>query len=153
MTPGTDLVDSRWKLGAITAAWARQPMEQALEGVAETGVRYVEFASIPGYVDHFVPEHVGSGQVDAIRAVLDRVELGATSMSPGADLTTTAGAAPALGITYVNNGSGSDGSRDQNERFFANIAELAGLAERHDVIIAIYWQGRRPEREVVHIAP
>ena len=57
------------------------------------GSRYVEFASIPGYVDHFVPDHVRSGQVDAIRAVLDRLELEATSMSPGADLTTTAGAA------------------------------------------------------------
>ena len=126
-------------------------LERALQGISRNGLKYVELASLPGYCEHFEPQDMSPGDVQAIAKLVDRYHLIPISMSGHCDLGTEEGVAQFqarmefardLGMKIINTGTGENTTdAEGQERFYRNIAALAEQAEAWDLVIALETHG------------
>jgi len=138
------------RLGANTGSYYHHPVEQALEGIAAAGFRYVELAAIRGVVEH-VPLYAGDNELKSIRDMSRRIGLTPVSLSGHSDLTQEAGIADArecmricerLDIAILNTAVGGAFNEDEDESaFLANIQGLASEAQAMGITIALEIHG------------
>ena len=70
-------------------------MEEALEGIAAAGYKFVELTAVRGWTEH-VPLEADAKTLGSIQRMLNRLELVAISLSGHSDLTTKDGLALGL---------------------------------------------------------
>ena len=138
------------QLGANTVCYQPYRLEDALDGIAAAGYRYVELASIPGFVEH-VPLEADAAELNAVHRMLDDADLIPISFSGHSDLTTRKGIQEGqcalnickhLGIGILNTSVGGSFNEDEDEEaFMANIHDFADLAAAHGVLIGIEIHG------------
>jgi sugar phosphate isomerase/epimerase len=137
------------QLGCNTAGYLRQTLARALDGIAASGVRYVEFGSIPGYIEHVLPDKISTAETKALAADLDARGLVPISMSAGADLGTDEGVryiehclrfGHELGMGFINTGTGPGQPEARKEAVVANLRALCETAEATEVFIALETQ-------------
>jgi len=137
-------------LAANTVCYKPYGLEEALEGIATAGYRYVELAAIPGFVEH-VPLEADSAALSEVQRLLNDVGLIPISVSGHSDLTTPKGVREGqcalnicrhLGIGILNTSVGGSFNEDEDEgAFLANIHEFADLAAEQGVVIGIEIHG------------
>jgi L-ribulose-5-phosphate 3-epimerase len=136
------------RLGCNTAGFLRQPLERALDGIAALGIVYVEFGSIPGYIEHVLPDRK-TPEPSALRAALESRGLKAVSVSAGADLATPEGFAyieswlrygQELGLEFINTGTGPGTPSERGAAVLENLRRLAPVAESTGVYVALETQ-------------
>lgn len=121
--------------------------DEALQGIAEAGFRYVELSAVPGWTEH-VDLDADTGE---LRRKLDGYGLSPVSLSAHSDLTTADGLehgvkavrwAGEYGIPIVNTAVGGHQSADENEAaFLGNIQALADEAEAAGVVLGLEIHG------------
>jgi sugar phosphate isomerase/epimerase len=121
--------------------------DEALEGIAEAGFRYVELTAVPGWTEH-VALDTPPGEV---RKKLESYGLEAVSISGHSDLTTPDGLEHGLkavrwaadyGLPIMNTAVGGHQSADENEAaFLGNMGKLADAAESAGVVVALEIHG------------
>jgi sugar phosphate isomerase/epimerase len=134
-------------LAGHTNTYHTYGFDEALQGIAEAGYRYVELSAVPGWT-----EHVDLDTPPAeVRRKLESFGLEAVSLSGHSDLTSREGLehgvkavhwAAEFGIPIMNTAVGGHQSADENEAaFLSNIGELADAAEAADVVVALEIHG------------
>jgi len=121
--------------------------DEALEGIAAAGFKYVELTAVPGWTEH-VDLDADQGE---LRRKLDGYGLNPVSISAHSDLTTPDGLEHGLkavrwaaeyGIPIVNTAVGGHQSADENEAaFLGNINALADEAERAGILVGLEIHG------------
>ncbi len=136
-------------IGCNTAGYLRQPLDRALDGIAALQITYVEFGSIPGYIEHVIPTRMSAAEKRTLREKLDSRGLIPISVSAGADLATPDGAeyieewlrfAREFGMQYINTGTGPGKPAERREAVLATLRRIARAAERADVYVALETQ-------------
>jgi L-ribulose-5-phosphate 3-epimerase len=133
-------------LAGHTNTYHTYGLEEALEGIAGAGYRYVELSAVPGWT-----EHVALNGKEELRRRLDDVGLAPVSLSAHSDLTTREGLehgvnavrwAADFGIPIVNTAIGGHASQEEDETaFLGNVEELADAAEEAGVVVALEIHG------------
>jgi L-ribulose-5-phosphate 3-epimerase len=134
-------------LAGHTNTYHTYGFEEALEGIASAGYRYVELSAVPGWT-----EHVDLATPPAeVRRKLESYGLEAVSLSGHSDLTTRDGLehgvkavrwAAEYGLPIMNTAVGGHQSADENEAaFLGNVGELADVAEDVGVVVALEIHG------------
>jgi L-ribulose-5-phosphate 3-epimerase len=133
-------------LAGHTNTYHTYSLEQALEGIAGAGYRYVELSAVPDWT-----EHVALNGGDELRRRLSDFGLAPVSLSAHSDLTTRDGLehgvkavrwAADFGIPIVNTAIGGHASQEEDEAaFLGNIEELADAAEEAGVVVALEIHG------------
>ena len=129
------------RLGCNTVLFGGADLGTALAQIAWAGYRYVELAAIKGMCEHVSPD-LGPAERQEVRRSLAGYGLEATAMEAA---TTDRGRlerlfdlAGALGVPIVNIGSGgTSGDDESTERAIAQVGELARLAGRHGLRLAV----------------
>lgn len=121
-------------------------LDEALDGIAAAGFRYVELAAVPGWT-----EHVAFDDGRALRRRLEEAHLEPVLLSAHSDLTTREGVehglaairwAAGFGIPVVNTAIGGHAGQEEDEQaFLANVGELAGAAASAGVVVALETHG------------
>ena len=121
-------------LACSTHSYHGYALERALEGIAKSGLQYVELAAIPGHTDHVCPERMSPADVDELRALVSGYGLTISSISGHCNLATDEGLklfqarldlAEQLGVQIVNTADGETGTEEGRERFYRNLAAAA----------------------------
>lgn len=138
------------RLGAHAGSYHGHPLEQALEGIAAAGFKYVELTSIRGVLEQ-VPVEATEQELRETECLLRRAGLEVIALSGHSDLTTKNGVADArralrncerLGAGILTTAVGGAFNEDENEQaFLAHIHALAGEAEKKQVKIALEVHG------------
>ncbi len=129
------------RLGCNTVLFAGADLATALAQIAMTGYRHVELAAIGGMCEHVSPDFTPA-QVGEVRRLVADHGLEATAIEVGrpdrARLERLFGLAGDLGAPIVNIGSGGQtGDEESTRQAIAQIGELARLAGRHGVRLAV----------------
>jgi sugar phosphate isomerase/epimerase len=74
-------------LAASTNSYHTYGLDEALEGIAQAGLRYVELCAVRGWTEH-VPLEATDAQITELKAKLDGLGLQASALSGHSDLTT-----------------------------------------------------------------
>jgi sugar phosphate isomerase/epimerase len=135
------------QLAGHTNSYHTYGFDDALEGIAGAGYRYVELSAVPGWTEHVDLDC----PPNEVRQKLDRHGLEAVSLSAHSDLTTREGLdhgikgvqwAAAYGIPIVNTAVGGHQSADENEAaFLDNAQQLADAADATGVVVALEIHG------------
>jgi len=138
------------RLGGHTNSYHTYSLEEALEGIAGAGYRYVELSAVPGWTEH-VPLGADEKTLGKIQRMLNKLGLIAVSLSGHSDLTTREGLAQGLqalelcerlGIDIMNTAIGGHYSEDEDEAaFMDNIGQLAAAAAERDIMLGIEIHG------------
>jgi sugar phosphate isomerase/epimerase len=138
------------RLGGHTNSYHTYSLEEALEGIATAGYRYVELSAVRGWTEH-VPLEADAKTLGRIQRMMNQLGLISLSLSGHSDLTTKAGLADGLlavdlcermGIAIMNTAIGGHYSESEDEAaFMGNIHELADYAAARDVLLGIEIHG------------
>lgn len=138
------------RLGGHTNSYHTYSLEEALEGIAAAGFKYVELISARGWTEH-VPLDADAKTLGKIQRMLHRLDLIPMSLSGTANLTTKEGVqwgmmslelCERLGIDIMNTPIGGHSSEHEDEgAFMANIHELADYAAERDIMIGLEIHG------------
>lgn len=138
------------RLGGHTNSYHTYSLEQALDGIAAAGFKYVELSAVRGWTEH-VPLDADEKTLGKIQRMLNERGLIAVSLSGHSDLTTKEGLKDALraldlaerlGIGIMNTAVGGHYSEQEDEAgFMANINELADAAAAKNITIGIEIHG------------
>ena len=125
------------RLGGHTNTYHTYSLEEALEGIAAAGYKFVELTAVRGWTEH-VPLEADAKTLGSIQRMMNRLDLVAISLSGHSDLTTKDGLALGLkaldicermGIDIMNTAiGGHQGENEDEEAFMDNIHELADAA-------------------------
>jgi L-ribulose-5-phosphate 3-epimerase len=137
-------------LAGHTNSYHTYTLDEALEGIAAAGFKYVELSAVRGWTEH-VPLEAAPADIAAIKAKLARWGLTASALSGHSDLTTATGLVdgkkavdlcPQLGITLMNTAIGGHYSENENKAaFMGHIHELADYAAERGVLISLEVHG------------
>ena len=137
-------------LAGHTNSYHTYTLDEALDGIATAGFKYVELSAVRGWTEH-VPLEATPADIAAIKAKLAHWGLTAASLSGHSDLTTATGLVdgkkavdlcPQLGITLMNTAIGGHYSENENKAaFMGNIHELADYAAERGVLISLEVHG------------
>ncbi len=140
----------RNRLGGHTNSYHTYSLEQALEGIAGAGYKYVELSAVRGWTEH-VPLDADAKTLGGIQRQLNQLGLIAVSLSGHSDLTTADGLADGLtaldicermGIDIMNTAVGGHSSHDESEAaFMSNIHTLAAAAAARNIMLGIEIHG------------
>lgn len=117
-------------LSCSTHSYHGYSLERALEGIARSGLKYVEVAAIPGHTEHVKPEVMSVGDMKELKDKLTSYGLKATSISGHSPLNTKDGLAlflkrlelaEMLNIKYVNTADGDTTTDAGKQAFLENI--------------------------------
>ncbi|MCB1496779.1 MAG: sugar phosphate isomerase/epimerase [Bauldia sp.] len=138
------------RLGGHTNSYHTYSLEEALEGIAAAGYRYVELSAVRGWTEH-VPLEADAKELGRIQRMMNSLGLVSLSLSGHSDLTTKEGLADGLlavdlcermGIGIMNTAIGGHYSEDEDEdAFMGNIHELADYAAARDIRLGIEIHG------------
>ncbi len=125
-------------------------LDEALEGIAGAGFKYIELSAVRGWTEH-VPLEATDAQLEQIKAKMDHLGLQASCLSGHSDLTTAEGVVDGkkavvlcqkLGLTIMNTAIGGHYSEDEDRSAFMNhIHELADYAADYGVMLALEVHG------------
>lgn len=125
-------------------------LDEALEGIAAAGFRFVELTAVRGWTEH-VPLDADAKTLGGIQRKLHNLGLIPVSLSGHSDLTTKAGLEDGilaldlcerLGIDLMNTAVGGHSSVDESEEaFFAHIGALADAAAQRGIMLGIEIHG------------
>ena len=129
------------QLGCNTVLFSTVDLATALTHIAWAGYQHVELAAVAGMCEHVSPAFDPAG-VREVRRMLADQGLEATAMEAATTdrtrLEALFGLAGELGVPVVNVGSGGITGDDESTRqAIAHIRELAGLAGRYGVRLAV----------------
>lgn len=140
----------RNRLGGHTNSYHTYSLEEALEGIAAAGYRYVELTAVRGWTEH-VPLEADAETLGRIKRQMDELGLTAISLSGHSDLTTKDGLELGLkaldicermGIEIMNTAIGGHYSEQEDEEaFMGNIHELADAAAARGIRLGIEIHG------------
>lgn len=134
------------QLAGNTNSYHSYGLNEALEGIALAGFRYVELSAVRGWTEH-VPLGASAAELDSIKRKLADLKLTPVSLGGHSDVSTDDGFAlalqaldlcSALGIKVMITAAGSEGGEDA---FFANMRQLAGSARARSIELAIEIAG------------
>jgi len=137
-------------LAGHTNSYHTYSLDQALQGIANAGFKYVELSAVRGWTEH-VPLEATDEQIADIRARLDRWGLRVSALSGHSDLTTPEGLVdgkkavdlcPRLGVNLMNTAVGGHAGKEENKAaFLRHIFDLADYAARRNVFLALEVHG------------
>jgi sugar phosphate isomerase/epimerase len=137
-------------LAGHTNSYHTYGLDDALEGIARAGFKYVELSAVRGWTEH-VPLEAGDTQIAEIKAKLDRLALKASALSGHSDLTTSGGVVDGkkavdlctkLGLSLMNTAIGGHYSEDEDKvSFMGYIHDLADYAADRGVTLALEVHG------------
>lgn len=138
------------RLGGHTNSYHTYRLQEALEGIAAAGFRYVELSAVRGWSEQ-VPLDADGKTVGQVQRMLNQLNLIPIGLSGHSDLTTKEGLADGLraldlcermGIGIMNTAIGGHASQNEDEAsFMVNIHELADYAAARDIMIGIEIHG------------
>lgn len=137
----------RW-LAVTTNTYHGFPLEEALEGIARAGFRYVELSCVVGWTEHFRCDRAGERDLSALRRKVESFGLSVVSLSAHSDLATEEGcsylsaalfSASLLGARVVNTGTVE--REDDVVSLKRNLEKLAKEAEVYGVSIGLEVHG------------
>lgn len=129
------------RLGCNTVVFASTDLAAALTHIAWAGYRFVELAAIAGMAEHISPA-MSAAERRSVRDQLAGHGLTATAIEAATTdrdrLEAVFGLAGDLEIAIVNIGSGgASGDEESTLRAIAHIQDLAALAGRHGLRLAV----------------
>jgi L-ribulose-5-phosphate 3-epimerase len=137
-------------LAGHTNSYHTYSLDEALEGIAEAGFKYVELSAVRGWTEH-VPLEATDAQIAEIQAKLDRLGLKASALSGHSDLTTAEGVVDGkkavdlctkLGLSIMNTAIGGHYSEDEDKTsFMGYIHDLADYAAERGVTLSLEVHG------------
>jgi L-ribulose-5-phosphate 3-epimerase len=137
-------------LAGHTNSYHTYSLDEALEGIAKAGFKYVELSAVEGWTEH-VPLDASAEELAEIQAKMDRLGLKPSALSGHSDLTTEHGLAVGmkavdlcikLGLNLMNTAIGGHYSEDENkDAFMGNIHALADYAAERGVTIGLEVHG------------
>jgi sugar phosphate isomerase/epimerase len=137
-------------LAGHTNSYHTYGLDEALEGIAQAGFKYVELSAVRGWTEH-VPLEATDAQLAEIQAKMDRLGLKASSLSGHSDLTSADGVAlgkkavdlcQKLGLTIMCTAIGGHYSEDEDKSaFMGHIHDLADYAAAQGVTLALEVHG------------
>ena len=134
-------------IACMTAGYPGHGLERVLEGIAKAGFQYIELIADPARVP---VDRMTSAGLAALRRQMAGAGLVPISVAGHSDLVAPEGVtafrrrmdlAAAIGARIVNTGSGHTETKEEEERFFANMPELIKYAERSGIVIAFETHG------------
>jgi sugar phosphate isomerase/epimerase len=138
------------RIGGHIGSYHTHSLEEACEGIAAAGFRFVELSAVRGWNEH-VPLEADAKTLSAIQRLLNRTGLIAMSLSGHSDLTSATGLADGkkaldlcerLGIDIMNTAIGGHTSEGEDEAsFMSNIHTLADYAAERDIVLGIEVHG------------
>ena len=138
------------RLGGHTNSYHTYSLEEALEGIAAAGFKFVELGAVRGWTEH-VPLDADGATLSQIQRMLNKVGLIPVSLSGHSDLTTQAGLEDGIkavdlchrmGIDLMNTAVGGHASEHEDEAGFMNtIFTLADYAAARDIMIGLEVHG------------
>jgi sugar phosphate isomerase/epimerase len=138
------------RLGGHTNSYHTYSLDEALEGIAAAGFKFVELSAVKGWTEH-IPLDADAKTLGRVQRQLHRLGLIPISLSGHSDLTTKAGLEDGkkaldlcerLGIDIMNTAIGGHYSEHEDEAgFMGNIHELADYAAARDILIGIEIHG------------
>jgi sugar phosphate isomerase/epimerase len=138
------------RLAGHTNSYHTYSLEEALEGIAAAGYRYVELTAVRGWTEH-IPLDADAKALGKIQRQLNQLGLVSVSLSGHSDLTTKEGVelgikavdlCERLGIDIMNTAIGGHYSENEDEAaFMGNIHQLADYAAARDVMLGIEIHG------------
>src|SRR5437773_6359418 len=118
------------RLGGHTNSYHSYSLDEALEGIAAAGYRYVELSAVRGWTEH-VPLDANAKALGKIQRTLNTLGLIPVSLSGHSDLTTKEGVdvgkkaidlCERMGIDIMNTAIGGHSSENEDEAaFMGNI--------------------------------
>ena len=135
-------------LSCSTHSYHGYSFERALEGIAASGLKYVELGAVPGHTEHVSPEKMGKAETEVLEKTLATYGLTATSISGHCNMATKEGVelfkkrldlADALGVKYVNTAEGEVNTKEAEELFYVNMREVANY--NRNVFICLETHG------------
>lgn len=137
-------------LAGHTNSYHTYGLDEALEGIARAGFRYVELSAVRGWTEH-IPLEATDSQMAEITAKMDQLGLRASALSGHSDLTTAEGVVAGkkavdlcqkLGLTILNTAIGGHYSEDEDKAaFMGHIHDLADYAAERGVTLALEIHG------------
>ena len=141
---------SKNRLGGHTNSYHTYGIEEALEGIAAAGYKFVELSAVRGWTEH-VPLGTDGKTLGGIQRQMNQLGLIPISLSGHSDLTTKDGLKDGLlavdlcerlGIDIMNTAIGGHYSENEDEAaFMGNIHELADYAAARDIRLGIEIHG------------
>lgn len=142
-------------LGATTVCYPLSvspcfTLEQAFDGIARSGLNFVEMVAIPGYCEHLRPDQMGDSEIARVQHLLDQYGLSPSVINVAANLTTESGVeflghamriARALDVRTVVTAVEETESQAGAERFMGLVPVIDTLATRYDVVVALEIHG------------
>ncbi len=138
------------KVGVLTNTYHTHTLDEALEGIAQAGFKYVELSAVRGWTEHVNLDSTDS-DLQKLQDKLKSMGLEAMSLSGHSDLTTKEGLENGkkaldichkLGLDIMTAAIGGHYSEEEDEAaFMANIDELADYAEERGVVVALEIHG------------
>jgi sugar phosphate isomerase/epimerase len=138
------------RLGGHTNTYHTYSLEEALEGIASAGFKFVELSAVRGWTEH-VPLDADAKTLGRIQRTMYQLGLLPISLSGHSDLTTKDGLELGLqaldlcermGIGIMNTAIGGHYSEQEDEgAFMGNIHDLADAAAARDILLGIEIHG------------
>lgn len=137
-------------LAGHTNSYHTYGLDEALEGIAKAGFKYVELSAVRGWTEH-VPLEASDAQIADLKGKLDRLGLKAASLSGHSDLTTAEGVvngkkaidlSQKLGLKIMNTAIGGHYSEDEDRSaFMDHIHDLADYAADRGITLSLEVHG------------
>ncbi len=137
-------------LAGNTNSYHTYELDEALEGIAQAGFKYVELSAVRGWTEH-IPLEATDAQIAEIKANMDRLGLEASALSGHSDLTTAEGVVDGkkavdlctkFGLSIMNTAVGGHYSEDEDKTsFMGYIHDLADYAAERGVTLALEVHG------------
>ena len=138
------------RIAVTTNTYHGKSLDEALEGIAAAGFRYVEFAAISGWSEHLTFD-ADAQTLDGIQRTLNRLDLIAISISGHTDLMTEEGLqcglrlldlGVRLGIDLmIVSVGGHDPLHEDVDKGFPNLLRLVDYAAERDITIGLAQHG------------
>jgi sugar phosphate isomerase/epimerase len=137
-------------LAGNTNSYHTYGLDDALNGIAKAGFKYVELSAVRGWTEH-IPLEATDAQIAEIQAKMNRLGLKASALCGHSDLTTAEGVVDGkkavdlcqkLGLTIMNTAIGGHYSEDEDrDSFMGYIHDLADYAAEGGVTLALEIHG------------
>jgi L-ribulose-5-phosphate 3-epimerase len=138
------------RLGGHTNSYHTYSLEEALEGIAAAGFKFVELTAVRGWTEH-VPLEADAKTLGGIQRLMNQLGLIPISLSGHSDLTTKDGLdlgltalriCEQMGIDIMNTAIGGHYSEQEDEEaFMGNIHQLADAAAARNIRLGIEIHG------------
>ena len=125
-------------------------LDDALEGIAKAGFKYIELSAVRGWTEH-VPLEFTAADIQEIKAKMEHWGLKPSSLSGHSDLTTPEGVVDGkkavdlceqFGLSILCTAVGGHASKDEDKSaFMAHIHDLAAYAAARSVTLSLEVHG------------